>query len=394
VSNRRIKILHCVESYYPSKGGMQEVVKQLSERLVKMGHDVTVATRKIQERDFVELNGVKIIDFNISGNLVSGITGETETYRNLLLSGRFDVITFFAAQQWATDLALDILPQIPSIKVSVPTGYSGLYWSNYKDYYEKMKQWIKHYDMNVYLSNDYRDINFARANNITKLTIIPNGAAADEFEPDSVIDVRKQLDIPEKHKIVLLVGSYTGLKGHREAVEIMLRSSLKDVTLLMIGNDGDNFYRQYIKHPVLGLLFIINKITRRKKIIFKSFTREFTVAAYKQADLFLFPSNIECSPVVLFECAAAKLPFISSDAGNAKEIAEWTRGGIVAGTFKDADGMSHVNIEECVKLTEALLKDEKQRKQMGETAFKAWREKFSWEKITQQYEQLYLSLVK
>jgi len=31
-----MKILHCVESYYPSKGGMQEVVKQLSERLVAL----------------------------------------------------------------------------------------------------------------------------------------------------------------------------------------------------------------------------------------------------------------------------------------------------------------------------------------------------------------------
>jgi L-malate glycosyltransferase len=35
-----MKILHCVESYYPSIGGMQAVVRQLSERLVKMGHEV------------------------------------------------------------------------------------------------------------------------------------------------------------------------------------------------------------------------------------------------------------------------------------------------------------------------------------------------------------------
>ncbi|MFH1005826.1 MAG: hypothetical protein V1781_10125 [Bacteroidota bacterium] len=39
-----MKILHTVESYYPSVGGMQEVVKQISEQLVKMGHSVTVAT--------------------------------------------------------------------------------------------------------------------------------------------------------------------------------------------------------------------------------------------------------------------------------------------------------------------------------------------------------------
>jgi len=40
-----MKILHTVESYTPSINGMQQVVKQLSERLVLLGHDVTVATR-------------------------------------------------------------------------------------------------------------------------------------------------------------------------------------------------------------------------------------------------------------------------------------------------------------------------------------------------------------
>jgi len=49
-----MNILHCVESYYPSVGGMQEVVKQLSERLVKLGHAVKVATRNNPDRNFTE----------------------------------------------------------------------------------------------------------------------------------------------------------------------------------------------------------------------------------------------------------------------------------------------------------------------------------------------------
>ena len=45
-----MKILHTVETYIATKCGMSEVVKQLSERLVKMGHDVTVATSKHSDR--------------------------------------------------------------------------------------------------------------------------------------------------------------------------------------------------------------------------------------------------------------------------------------------------------------------------------------------------------
>jgi glycosyltransferase involved in cell wall biosynthesis len=53
-----------------------------------------------------------------------------------------------------------------------------------------------------------------------------------------------------------------------------------------------------------------------------SLSRIETLAAYHQADLFLFPSNIECSPLVLFESIASKTPFLTTDVGNAKEIIE------------------------------------------------------------------------
>ena len=55
-----MRILHTVEFYPPSIGGMQEVVRQLSERLVLLGHDVTVATTRIPERTASSQNGVKI----------------------------------------------------------------------------------------------------------------------------------------------------------------------------------------------------------------------------------------------------------------------------------------------------------------------------------------------
>ena len=263
-----MRILHCVESYFPAIGGMQEVVKQLSERLVKLGHEVTVATRNNDQRNTTEINGVKIKEFIISGNLVNGIIGDREGYEKFLLECDFDVITFFAAQQWATDVALSLLPKIKAKKVSVPTGYSGFYWADYKDYFEKMKSWIKGYDMNIYLSDDYRDINFARQNGVTKSLLIPNGAAADEFMPESKINIRKELGLPENHKILLLVGSYTGWKGHKEAVELFLKSNIKNATLLMVGNNYEYFRNQYIKNPFLALLLLKSKIWGSKKIIF------------------------------------------------------------------------------------------------------------------------------
>jgi glycosyltransferase involved in cell wall biosynthesis len=389
-----MKIFHCVESYYPSVGGMQEVVKQLSERLVKLGHDVTVLTRYNPERNFDVLNGVKIRQFKIEGNPKAVESANEQEYVDFLLSNTSDIITFFAAQQWATDLALPVLKKLQAKKVSVPTGYSGLYWPQFKSYFEDMRTWIHSYDMNVYLSNDYRDINFARENKVKHMTIIPNGAGEDEFLADPGIDIRSELKIPKDHFLILHVGSYTGWKGHRETIEIFLRSDLKNATLLMIGNNHEHFKEEYLRHPLLALLRLVNKISGNKKIIFTYVPRPFTVAAYKEADLFLFPSNIECSPIVLFECAAARLPFLSSDAGNSKEISEWTRGGEIIPTTRDKNGFSHVSIKAGIRMLNELFRDQGKRKKMAETAFEIWKRKYSWEVIAKEYENLYLSLLK
>lgn len=388
-----MKIFHCVESYFPAVGGMQEVVKQLSERLVKLGHDVTVLTRFHPDRSFSELNGVKIRTFNIAGNPRKVENANDQEYVDFLLNVDCDVITFFAAQQWATNLALPILKQIKAKKVSVPTGYSGLYWPEFKDYFEDMKTWIHGYDMNVYLSNDYRDINYARENNVKHITLIPNGAAADEFLPEQKMDVRKELGIPKDDFLILLVGSYTGWKGHKEAIELFLKSKIKHGTLLMIGNNYQYFKRQYIKHPKLAWLSLINKLFGRKKVIFNYFPRDFTVAAYKEADLFLFPSNVECSPIVLFECAASKLPFLATDVGNSIEIAEWTKGGEIMATTKDEGGFSHVVVSDGIEKLNTLYYNKSKRDKMANEAFEIWKQKYSWEVIAKEYEQLYSKLV-
>uniref|UniRef100_UPI00404774C9 hypothetical protein n=1 Tax=Algoriphagus sp. TaxID=1872435 RepID=UPI00404774C9 len=54
-----MKILHTFGFYFPSVGGAQEVVKQLSGRLAEHGHEVTVATTKLKNRKTLNMNGVK-----------------------------------------------------------------------------------------------------------------------------------------------------------------------------------------------------------------------------------------------------------------------------------------------------------------------------------------------
>lgn len=390
-----MKILHTVESYYPSTGGMQEVVRQLSERLVKLGHNVTVATKYDKERQSKVINGVKIEEFNLSGNTVRGIEGgkrEILRYQKFVTDSKYDLVTLFAAQQWATDLLLEVLKNIKAKKVFVPTGFSGLYLKEYEQYFNKMKVWLKDFDTNVFLSSDYRDINFSRENGVEKekIYLIPNGAAEDEFMVNNHVDIREKFNIEKNEKLIITVGSHTGAKGHWEAIRIFLRAKIGKATLIIIGNSFGGGCTKLCKFVDW---LSKNSIYKNKRIIVPNLNRKETVSAYKEADLFLFPSNIECSPIVLFECMASKTPFLTSDVGNSKEIVEWSKAGIVLPTTISKSGFSKVRINESAKILAKLIVDKKSMKTYSNNGYKIWKKKFSWEKISKQYESLYKKLI-
>ena len=388
-----MKILHTVESYHPSVGGMQEVVRQLSEQLVGLGHDVTVATSRHERRTESVLNGVKIIEFAISGSAVTGIAGESGQYQDFLVSSRFDVVTSFAAQQWATDLALPLLNRIAGVKIFVPTGFSGLFDERCRDYYSAMPTWLAEYDMNVFLSDHYRDIDFARQHEVEKICIIPNGAAYHEFAPSVSGETRPAHGIPSDHFLVLHVGSHTGVKGHADVIRIFHESKLKKATLLMIGNACDCGCANIcaIKARLFNLL--PQNVLGGKRLLVKELDRRQTVAAYHDADLFLFPSNIECSPLVLFECMASRTPFLTTDVGNASEIIQWSAAGALLPTTHDRFGYARADIKASVAMFDDLCRDEDRRVNMQQDGFRAWSERFTWERISADYETLYQRLL-
>jgi glycosyltransferase involved in cell wall biosynthesis len=420
-----MKILHTVESYDPANHGMQQVVKQLSERLFKAGHQVTIATRFDSTRRNTIINGIKIEQFKITGKEVDGFNAEMseiQRYRNYLINSDFDIITNFAAQQWATDIALPILQQIKAVKIFVPTGFSELHNTKYKKYYESMKIWLKEYDMNIFLSNNYQDINFAVKNGIEKTIVIPNGASAEEFLANPSIDIRKKLKIPQNHFLILHVGSHTGLKGHREAIRIFKKAKIENATLLIIGNE--NHSKAFVKSVLIFFIkssanifsiftgrhffppcsftcnfqkrifkFSYSSIFQNKLFFVQNLTREETVSAYLAANLFLFPSNIECSPLVLFESMASKTPFLTTDVGNAKEIISWSKSGILLPTKNWKNGFCIAEINRSANILEKIFADSDLYNNMITTGFDAFQNNYTWEKITKEYELLYYSLI-
>ena len=198
---------------------MSEVVRQVSENLVKKGHIVVIATSINENRKKKLINGVEVVEFDIRGNSVLGFTGEVRRYEEFILNSKFDVITNFAAKQWASDLVFPILNKLSCIKVFVPTGYSALINPEYQDYFHKMEIYLKDYDKVVYHSSCFQDLHFAQSHGINNAVIIPNGASLGEFCSDDYGDIREILRIPKKDFLVLHVSGYVGGKrpqGHNK----------------------------------------------------------------------------------------------------------------------------------------------------------------------------------
>src|SRR5205814_2559106 len=110
------------------------------------------------------------------------------------------------------------------------------------------------------------------------------------------------------------------------------------------------------------------------------------------ADLVLFPSRIECSPLVLFEAMAAGKPFAATPAGNAEEIITWSGGGVLIPGSQAADGSTTTTPYEVARTLETLIHDPDLRARLGARGHEAWRARFTFDRIAGQYETLYQQL--
>jgi glycosyltransferase involved in cell wall biosynthesis len=405
-------------------GGVQEVIRQIAERLVARGHRVTVATSKLALREAGELNGVVIKEFEVGGNRVTGMVGEVGEYQQYVVKGSFDILLIYAAQQWTFDALWPVLDKISCQKILVPCGFSALHEPAYAGYFRDLPPVLRQFNMLVFHASEYRDIEFARAHGVKQMKVIANGASERDFSvrPDPTFRARN--NIPETSFLFLTVGSFTGLKGHQELAQAFASMKLdknRHATLILNGNEvmrlksGLNYWIVKIKNAVKtqGMLYLLKKLFARlqgaslspagratqinqtqlnKLVLVKDFARPELIQAFMAADLFVFASHIEYSPLVLFEAAAAGTPFLSVNAGNAAEIARWTGAGVMCPSTVDSKGYTRVDTAVLAGAMSELIGKKDLLQRLGECGQRSWRERFTWEIIAGQYEQLFQQL--
>jgi glycosyltransferase involved in cell wall biosynthesis len=426
-----MRLLLCCESYYPTRGGVQEVMRQIAERMVARGHEVTVATSRHPDRKSSLLNGVKIRDFRAGGKMPYGLHGEIDQYRQFVEQHAADAILIMAAQQWSFDALWPVLDRITARKVFIPCGFSCLYEPDFADYFKNIPDALKQFDRLIFNAEHYRDIDFVRGMGLTNFTVLPNGVSELEFEQPRDPLFRRRLGISDDDFVFLTVGNPVEAKGHREIIDAFFRLDTGGQAAVLISIAyWPRKFPKFIDWGISGFRFVyragrrvaeiawlegwggIKQLIRRKlanrtpyqvqetiedqaskadaqphkRVILTDLQRSDLVQAYKAADLFVFASKVEYSPLVLFEAAAAGLPFLTVPVGNADEIVRWTGGGILCDAPKDARGYTRVDPQTLALEMSRCMKDQNTLKRLGATGRKKWRKHFTWHIVAGYYE--------
>jgi glycosyltransferase involved in cell wall biosynthesis len=385
--SRKPTVLFTLERYDKTGGGVYEVISQIARRFHTDGYNVKIAATTSSgqfEPGMIIENGMEVNRFDIHGSLVNGLRGDIESYKNFLLTEEYDVFVNYAAQQAMTDICFLYADFIDKKKIIIPCGYSGLYWPDFAAYFKALPAYLKHYDAQIFHTINYRDYELSFKNNLQNLYLVPNGFDRNEIE-NTKPGFREKYGIEKDKKVFLHIGNITGTKGHVEALIVYMLCMIRNSVMVFVGQP----LHWRSKHFKLFAKMMSIATLGWRRFIFLEIHPPETFQAFKESDVFLFFSNIEYSPLVLFEAAAAGLPFLASDCGNSKEIAEWSGMGQIVETIKNAKGFSKINYKDAIKQLRLLMSSP-----VKPVPKKEFLDNFNWDSLYLKYRDVVEKVVK
>lgn len=331
-----MKILMLTWEYPPRVvGGIARVVHDLSHRLIKDGHEVTVVTYKEGNvEDFEDDNGVKVYRVNnyminpnnfidwimqLNFNLISKAT------ELISKEGPFDVIH---AHDWLVAYAAKTLkdsfkiPIIATIHATESGRNSGIHDEVQR--YINDTEWMLTYEaIEVIVNSNYMKNELQRLFGLPyeKINVVPNGVNLNLYNGvERDYDFRRQY-AADNEKIILYVGRLVYEKGIQNLIAAMPKvlNGYHDSKLIIAGKGGmidelrDEVRRLGIENKVYFTGYLkLNQVTKM----------------YKCADVAVFPSTYEPFGVVALEGMLSGTPVVVSDVGGLNEIVQHRENGM------------------------------------------------------------------
>jgi glycosyltransferase involved in cell wall biosynthesis len=387
-----MRVLELCVRYPPAPGGVETHVRELAERLRARGRDVRVFTSDL----YTETPWAKLTSCNEDAAFVQrfpaySLGGELHyvfqrgLFRRLLREPA-DVMHAHSYGYFHTNLAAWTrkLREVPLVL----TPHFHPHWSmvggskrkKLRLFYDRrLAQYVLGAaDALVFVSRAERGLlKECVGLSAQRVEIIPNGIAIEEFKnlpPNNIFRERYEIFDP----YVLFVGRLAVNKGLHVLVQAMpeVLKECPRVRFVLAGEDMG---------VAEGLRALAAKLDVRENLhMLGHLSRELLLSAYAGCELFVLPSQFEAFGIVLLEAMAAGKACIGTRVGGIPELlGEGSYGVLVEYGDRDA-------------LAEALLKllcDPRKRRAFARKAQERVTEFYTWDKVVESLEKLYLSLL-
>ena len=323
-----MKILMLTWEYPPRiVGGIARVVHDLSKRLIKDGHDVTVITYKEGDVPYYEDDkGVKVYrvdNYMINPNnfidWILQLNFNLVAKANELIQkeGKFDVIH---AHDWLVAYAAKTLknsyeiPIISTIHATEAGRNSGIHDETQR--YINDTEWMLTYESTeVIVNSNFMKCELQRLFGLPfeKINVIPNGLNLNMYSGiDKDYDFRRKY-ASDNEKIIMCAGRLVYEKGIQHLIDAMPKiiANYNDVKLVISGKGG---MLEELKQKV-SYLGIYDKVYFTGKLESRDLFK-----MYKCADVAVFPSTYEPFGLVAIEAMYGGIPTVVSDVGGLNEI--------------------------------------------------------------------------
>ena len=325
-----MKILMLTWEYPPRVvGGISRVVYDLSHRLIKDGHEVTVVTYRDGEVPYYEDDkGVKVYrvdNYMIQPNnfidwiLQLNFNMVERASQIIAEQGKFDVIH---AHDWLVANAAKTLkhsfdiPIVATIHATESGRNSGIHDETQR--YINDTEWMLTYEATeVIVNSNYMKGEIQRLFGLPfeKINVVANGVNLNKFsgmDRDYAFRRRYAMD---NEKIILFIGRLVYEKGIQHLIAAMPKvlAGYHDAKLVIAGKGG----------MIDELRAEADSLGLGDKIYFAGYLGGKDVEKmYKAADISVFPSTYEPFGIVALEGMLAERPIVVSDAGGLGEIVE------------------------------------------------------------------------
>jgi glycosyltransferase involved in cell wall biosynthesis len=379
-----MKILQLAPYFHPYKGGQEKYIYNLSKHLVKIGHEVHVVTADFPKSQECEvLDGIIIERHNcLIRPLRNPITPDFLKMENQLK--KYDIVHTHNEHSFAAMVAAYF-----RTRINVPlvlTCHGRLEFGTVLN-----DELVKIYDFyigrkifeiaDVICANSIMDRDYLSSfdpNLYKKIKLLSNAIDPDVLRNLEGICLQSEALFQHDSKIILFVGRLIKRKGIEwliKAMDIIVnREKRNDALAILIGTgeDKSHFENLVMKYNLESHIALLGELSDQELIYF-----------YKKSHIFVLPSLSEVCPTVILEAMYFGLPVVATKIPG---IEDHFSSSALLIPPKDEIALAKALIH--------LLDNDILSEKMGFQGMKLVNERYTWDKISMLYDDIYKNLAK